>query len=228
MRYTSHAADGYLKKEAIASGRQPGSLATGSSVPNFLLESSLGGVVCGVDEAGRGPLAGPVFAAAAILDPARIPHGIDDSKRLDPARRTALCEALCVVATVAVGEASVAEIDRDNILWATMTAMRRAVAGLARPPDHALVDGNRAPSLPCAAHTVVGGDRRSLSIAAASIVAKVHRDRRMAALARDWPQYGWERNAGYPTRAHLAALAQHGPSPHHRRSFAPVRAAARR
>ena len=181
MRYTSHAADGYLKKEAIASGRQPGSLATGSSVPNFLLESSLGGVICGVDEAGRGPLAGPVFAAAAILDPARIPHGIDDSKRLDPARRVALCEALCMVATVAVGEASVAEIDRDNILWATMTAMRRAVAGLARRPDHALVDGNRAPSLPCAAHTIVGGDRRSLSIAAASIVAKVHRDRRMAA-----------------------------------------------
>ena len=217
-----------LEEEAIARGRQSSNLTADLTGPDLVLESSLGGVVCGVDEAGRGPLAGPVFAAAAILDPAHIPHGVDDSKRLAPARRVALCEALCVVATVAVGEASVAEIDRDNILWATMTAMRRAVAGLARRPDHALVDGNRAPSLPCAAHTVVGGDRRSLSIAAASIVAKVHRDRRMAALARDWPQYGWERNAGYPTRAHLAALALHGPSPHHRRSFAPVRAAARR
>lgn len=194
-------------------------------MPDFSLETGLDGVVCGVDEAGRGPLAGPVFAAAAILDPARIPEGIDDSKRLDAARRAALCEALRAVATVAVGEASVEEIDRDNILRATMTAMRRAVAGLARRPDHALVDGNRAPDLPCDVRTVVGGDRRSLSIAAASIVAKVCRDRRMATLARAWPHYGWERNAGYPTRAHLAALARHGPSPHHRRSFAPVRAA---
>ena len=199
-----------------------------SAMPDLSLESSLGGVVCGVDEAGRGPLAGPVAAAAAILDPARIPEGIDDSKRLAPARRAALAAALRADAAVAVGVASVAEIDRRNILGATMLAMRRAVAGLPRAPDWALVDGNRAPEFACAARAVVGGDRLSLSIAAASIVAKVHRDRIMAALARDWPEYGWERNAGYPTREHLAALARHGPSPHHRTAFAPVRESARR
>ena len=199
-----------------------------SAMPDLSLESSLGGVVCGVDEAGRGPLAGPVAAAAAILDPARIPEGIDDSKRLAPARRAALAAALHADAIVAVGVASVAEIDRRNILGATMLAMRRAVAGLPRAPDLALIDGNRAPELACAARAVVGGDRRSLSIAAASIVAKTRRDRIMAALARDWPEYGWERNAGYPTREHLAALARFGPSPHHRAAFAPVREAARR
>ena len=199
-----------------------------AAMPDLSLESSLGGVVCGVDEAGRGPLAGPVAAAAAILDPARIPEGIDDSKRLAPARRAALAAALHADAIVAVGVASVAEIDRRNILGATMLAMRRAVAGLPRAPDLALIDGNRAPELACAARAVVGGDRRSLSIAAASIVAKTRRDRIMAALARDWPEYGWERNAGYPTREHLAALARFGPSPHHRAAFAPVRAAARR
>ena len=197
-------------------------------MPDLSLERALGGVVCGVDEAGRGPLAGPVIAAAAILDPARIPAGIDDSKRLDPARRAALAGALRERAIVAVGEASVEEIDRCNILGATLLAMRRAVEGLARPPDRALVDGNRAPPLACAAHTIVRGDRKSLSIAAASIVAKVRRDRLMAALAAEWPHYGWERNAGYPTPFHRAALARHGPSPHHRRSFAPVRAAAAR
>ena len=208
------------------SGGETGRVA--AAMPDLSLESSLGGVVCGVDEAGRGPLAGPVAAAAAILDPARIPEGIDDSKRLAPARRAALAAALRADAAVAVGVASVAEIDRRNILGATMLAMRRAVAGLPRAPDLALVDGNRAPALACAARAVVGGDRRSLSIAAASIVAKTHRDRVMAALARDWPEYGWERNAGYPTREHLAALARFGPSPHHRAAFAPVRAAAAR
>ena len=208
------------------SGGEAGRVA--AAMPDLSLESSLGVVVCGVDEAGRGPLAGPVAAAAAILDPARIPEGIDDSKRLAPARRAALAAALRADAAVAVGVASVAEIDRRNILGATMLAMRRAVAGLPRAPDLALVDGNRAPELACAARAVVGGDRRSLSIAAASIVAKTHRDRVMAALARDWPEYGWERNAGYPTREHLAALARFGPCPHHRAAFAPVREAARR
>ena len=196
-------------------------------MPDLSLERALGGVVCGVDEAGRGPLAGPVIAAAAILDPARIPAGIDDSKRLAPARRAALACALRERAIVAVGEASVEEIDRCNILGATLLAMRRAVEGLARAPDRALVDGNRAPPLACPTHTIVRGDRKSLSIAAASIVAKVRRDRLMAALAAEWPHYGWERNAGYPTPFHRAALARYGPSPHHRRSFAPVRAAAR-
>ena len=195
-------------------------------MPDLSLERALGGVVCGVDEAGRGPLAGPVVAAAAILDPARIPAGIDDSKRLAPARRAALARALRERAIVATGEASVEEIDRCNILQATMLAMRRAVERLARAPDHALVDGNRAPPLGCATHTAVRGDRKSLSIAAASIVAKVRRDLLMAALAEEWPHYGWERNAGYPTPFHRAALARYGPSPHHRRSFAPVRAAA--
>lgn len=197
-------------------------------MPDFSLERGLSGAVCGVDEAGRGPLAGPVVAAAVILDPARIPAGIDDSKRLRPARRSALCDAVRATAAVSVGTASVAEIDRDDILRATMRAMARAVAGLPRAPDFALVDGNRAPALACAVRCVVGGDRQSLSIAAASIVAKVHRDRLMAALAGSWPHYGWERNAGYGTREHLAALARHGPSPHHRTTFAPVRAARER
>ncbi len=189
------------------------------------LETGLAGVVCGVDEVGRGSLAGPVVAAAVILDRAHIPAGIDDSKRLTIGRRNTVGEALRATAVVSIGVASVAEIERCNVLHATMIAMRRAVGGLARAPDHALIDGNRAPALDCAAHTVVGGDRRSLSVAAASIVAKTHRDRLMARLAEDWPHYGWERNAGYPTPEHLAALARYGPSPHHRATFAPVRAA---
>ena len=193
-------------------------------MPDLSLESGLAGVVCGVDEVGRGSLAGPVVAAAVILDPAGIPDGIDDSKRLSPRRRTVLSAELYTVAIVSIGAASVAEIDRCNIAGATMRAMARAVGGLSRAPDHALVDGNRAPPLDCVAHTVVGGDRRSLSVAAASIVAKVCHDRLMAGLAEVWPCYGWERNAGYPTQAHFAGLARHGPTPHHRTSFAPVRA----
>lgn len=195
-------------------------------MPDFSLETALGGCVIGLDEVGRGPLAGPVIAAAAWLDPACAYPGLDDSKRLTARRREILAAGLADTALVALGRAEVEEIDRLNILQATFLAMRRACDALAerlgRPIDHALIDGPHAPSLPCPAHPVVGGDGRSLSIAAASIVAKVHRDALMADLARDFPGYGWERNAGYGTAAHLDALARLGVTPHHRRSFAPV------
>jgi ribonuclease HII len=188
------------------------------------------GIVAGLDEVGRGPLAGPVFACALVLPDDLAPDlagAIDDSKRLAPARRAELAAALERVARIGLGQASPAEIDRLNILEATFLAMRRAVAALgAPPPDHALVDGNRAPNLACPATALVGGDARCLSIAAASIVAKVRRDRLMATLAERHPGYGWERNAGYGTQEHLAALARLGATPHHRRSFAPVAAAA--
>jgi len=179
--------------------------------------------VAGIDEVGRGPLAGPVTAAAVILDPTRIPAGLRDSKALTPARRAVLAAALAGCAEVSVAHASVAEIDRLNIVEATNLAMRRAVAGLPIPPDHLLVDGNRLPGgLPCAAEAVVKGDARCLSIAAASIAAKVARDRIMVDLAQQFPGYGWETNAGYGSKAHLAALVTLGVTPHHRRSFKPV------
>ncbi|MEO0035479.1 MAG: hypothetical protein RLZZ501_1502 [Pseudomonadota bacterium] len=195
-------------------------------MPDFSLETALGGCVVGLDEVGRGPLAGPVIAAAAWLDSACAYPGLDDSKRLTARRRQILAAGLADTALVALGRAEVEEIDRLNILQATFLAMRRACDALAerlgRPIDHALIDGPHAPALPCPAHPVVGGDGKSLSIAAASIVAKVHRDALMAELARDFPGYGWERNAGYGTAAHLDALARLGVTPHHRRSFAPV------
>ncbi|MBD3764545.1 MAG: ribonuclease HII [Rhodobacterales bacterium] len=179
--------------------------------------------IAGVDEVGRGPLAGPVTAAAVILDPANIPAGLADSKTLTAARRQALAAALRHVAQVSVAHASVQEIDDLNILGATHLAMRRAVAGLPQPPDHLLIDGNRLPrDLPCPAQAVVRGDARCLSIAAASILAKVERDALMVALAQQHPGYGWDRNAGYPTAEHLAALQRLGVTPAHRRSFAPV------
>ncbi len=190
--------------------------------PDLDMERRLGGVVCGIDEAGRGPWAGPVVAAAVILDPRRVPAGIDDSKRLTPAAREALFEALVASAIIGVGAASVGEIDRVNILQATLRAMERAVAALPRAPSAALVDGNRLPVLPCPATAVVGGDGLALSIAAASIVAKVTRDRLMRELAREYPAYGWDRNKGYGTSGHAAALARHGITPHHRLSFGPV------
>lgn len=180
--------------------------------------------VAGVDEVGRGPLAGPVTAAAVILDPARIPPGLNDSKKLTAARRLALFTALLEVAEVSVAHASVAEIDALNILRASHLAMCRAVAGLPRPPEFALIDGNLIPrDLPIPARAVVRGDALCLSIAAASIVAKVVRDHHMVDLAQQWPGYGWEKNAGYPTAAHRRALQDLGLTPHHRRSFAPVR-----
>jgi ribonuclease HII len=197
------------------------------SHPDFSLETAAfaqGAVaVAGVDEVGRGPLAGPVTAAAVRLDPAAIPPGLDDSKKLTAPRRAMLAAALWAVADVSVAHASVAEIDDLNILRASHLAMLRAVAGLNRPPDYLLIDGNQMPrGLPCAARTVVRGDATSLSIAAASIVAKVVRDRIMVDLAQQHPGYGWETNAGYGTKAHLTALLNLGVTPHHRRSFAPV------
>ncbi len=204
-----------------------GNLQSMRAAPDFSLETAAmaRGVtrIAGVDEVGRGPLAGPVTAAVVVLDPERVPAGLDDSKRLSPARRTALAAELAVCAEVSVAHASVEEIDRLNILAASHLAMCRAVAGLARPPDHLLIDGNLLPpGLPCTAEAVVKGDARALSIAAASIVAKVARDAIMAALAAEFPGYGWERNAGYPSAAHRDALLRLGVTPHHRRSFAPV------
>ena len=184
-------------------------------------------VVAGVDEAGRGPLAGPVLAGAVILEAAALSpalrQGLDDSKKLSPAVREELFEALGREAVIGVGQADVDEIDALNILQATMLAMSRAVKGLARRPDMALVDGNREPALDCRVRCVIGGDAKSLSIAAASIVAKVTRDRIMVNLARGHPGYGWERNAGYGTAEHLAALRRLGVTPEHRRSYAPIR-----
>jgi ribonuclease HII len=181
-------------------------------------------VVAGVDEAGRGPLAGPVVVAAVVFDGRRFPDGIDDSKRLPPPERERLFEAILGAATVSIAVANRARIDRMNILRASLWAMGRAVAGLSRRPDHVLVDGNmEPPGLPCACETVVGGDGLSVSIAAASIVAKVTRDRMMAAIGRAFPNYGFEQHMGYSTPGHFDALRRLGPCPYHRQSFAPVR-----
>ncbi len=190
--------------------------------PCLTRERQRGGIVAGVDEAGRGPLAGPVVAAAVVLDPDCYPDGLNDSKQLTAARREALLTMLRDCAEIGVGVASVEEIDRLNIHWATMLAMERAVAALPRGPGHVLVDGNRKPRWSHSTETVVGGDALCLSIAAASIVAKVTRDAIMAGLHRDHPGYGWATNMGYATREHLAGLARHGACIHHRRSFAPV------
>ena len=193
--------------------------------PDFSLERAAAAhPVCGVDEAGRGPWAGPVVAAAAILDPGDFPAGLNDSKKLSTKRRETLFDALTEgPAQIGVGLATVAEIDQFNILQATYLAMRRAIDALPAAPALALIDGNRAPKdLPCARQTVIKGDARSLSIAAASIVAKVTRDRIMAQLAETHPGYGWERNAGYGVKAHREALTRLGVTPHHRRSFKPI------
>jgi ribonuclease HII len=179
--------------------------------------------VCGVDEVGRGPLAGPVVAAAVRLDPANIPAGLNDSKALSQTRRKALTKQLLATADVSIAQASLAEIEDLNILHASMLAMERAVAGLAQTADHTLVDGNRIPpGLLGRATAIVKGDARSLSISAASIVAKTHRDTLMVDLAQQFPGYGWERNAGYGTSEHLKALQTLGVTPHHRRSFKPI------
>jgi len=183
--------------------------------------------VCGVDEAGRGPWAGPVVAGAAVLDPETLPNslrmGLDDSKKLKAEKRQALFALLADHAITGIGIASVEEIDRLNILQATMLAMTRAIENLAVKPGMALVDGNRLPTLPCPGISIVKGDGRSLSIAAASIVAKVSRDAIMAALAIKHPGYGWQHNAGYGTKKHQQGLAEFGITEYHRRSFAPIR-----
>lgn len=177
--------------------------------------------VVGVDEVGRGPLAGPVTAAAVRLEPGRLPQGLRDSKAMTAAARERLFDWLMQNAQVSVAHASVEEIDTLNILRASHLAMERAVAAL--PADHALVDGNLIPrGLACSSRAIVKGDAKCLSIAAASVVAKVTRDRIMVDLAQQHPHYGWERNAGYPTKAHLQALLDFGVTPFHRRSFGPV------
>lgn len=181
------------------------------------------GLVCGIDEAGRGPLAGPVVAAAVILDPTRPVDGLNDSKKLSEKKREALAVLIRERALAwCVAEANIEEIDRLNILWATMLAMQRAVAGLAVRPTSALVDGNRCPDLGMPVEAVVKGDGKIASIAAASILAKTARDAGMLALHEHYPQYGFAEHMGYPTPAHLAALEAHGASPVHRRSFGPV------
>ncbi len=179
--------------------------------------------VAGADEAGRGPLAGPVVAAAVILDPKRVPRGLDDSKKLTREKRETLFAEICATAEVSVSLAPPARIDRDNIRQASLWALASAVRGLPRLPGLVFVDGNDPPPLPCQLEMVIGGDALIASIAAASIVAKVTRDRLMAGLGAAFPAYGFERHMGYGTPEHSVALRTHGPCPHHRRSFAPVR-----
>ncbi len=201
-------------------------------MPDFQHERREHGIVAGVDEVGRGPLAGPVVAAAVILDESLFPDDLagllDDSKKITLKRRTILAERLRLLAMknagvrFGLGLASVEEIDRINILQATFLAMKRACDALNSPFDVALVDGNRPPPLSCTVRCLIGGDALSLSIAAASILAKDHRDRLMCELAQEYPGYGWEKNAGYGTAAHRQALFDLGVTPHHRRSFAPV------
>ncbi len=189
------------------------------------LQPTEASLVCGVDEAGRGPLAGPVFAAAVILDPARPIAGLRDSKQLTPARRASLADQIRERAlSWSVAHASVAEIDQLNILQASLLAMRRAVDGLSVAPTLARVDGNRPPRLRCAVEAIVGGDALDASISAASILAKTSRDAVMVAMETRYPSYGFAVHKGYPTQAHLLCLERHGPCDEHRRSFAPVRA----
>ena len=195
--------------------------------PDFSRETGHGGLVAGVDEAGRGPLAGPVVAAAVVFQrgvPDALAALLDDSKKLSaPAREAAFAALATSGAWIGLGAASVSEIARLNILQASLLAMRRAVLRLPAYPDLALVDGNQAPSLPCPVQCCIGGDGLSLSIAAASIVAKVVRDRAMARLARRYPVYGWDGNAGYGTASHRAALQRVGACRHHRAGFGAVR-----
>ena len=197
------------------------------SGPDFSFEQDAmargAALVAGVDEVGRGPLAGPVTAAAVILDPTNIPEGLNDSKKLSARRREALWDDIHACADVSIAHASVEEIDELNILRASHLAMERAIAGLPRQPDEVLIDGNMIPDgLALKAQAVIKGDARSFSISAASIVAKICRDRVMWDLAQHYPGYGWETNAGYPSKSHRTALENLGVTPHHRRSFRPV------
>jgi ribonuclease HII len=204
-------------------------------MPDFIHEIRFGRlegkIICGVDEVGRGPLAGPVVAAAVILPqdfPEEISSKIRDSKKLSPASRENICKPIKEHCLFAIAESSIEEIDRLNILQATMLAMQRAVMQLEINIDVALIDGNRVPPLSCKAVPIIKGDDKSLSIAAASIIAKVYRDNLMKKLAEKFPFYGWDHNAGYGTSEHMEALALHGVTEFHRASFAPVRAAVRK
>jgi len=192
-------------------------------VPDYKFEAQVGGRVAGVDEVGRGPLAGPVMAAAVILNPDDIPDGLDDSKKLSAKKREAVYPQIIARAIVSIGSASVEEIDSINILQASHLAMVRAVQGLSERPDNLLIDGRMLPKgLNLPAIGIVKGDTKSLSIAAASIVAKIRRDALMVGLAQQHPGYGWETNKGYGSKSHISALQKLGPTPHHRRSFRPV------
>lgn len=194
--------------------------------PNFEFEDGHTGIVCGLDEVGRGPLAGPVVAAAVIIDRTKIPAlllaDINDSKKLTAKKRAAIFAALPDYAEISIAEASVAEIDDINILQASLLAMQNAFHALRTRPAVALVDGNKAPILPCKTQTIVGGDAKSFSIAAASIAAKEYRDQLMNRYAIEFPHYGWSENAGYGTAQHLKAIEIYGITPHHRRTFAPI------
>ncbi|MBT3989496.1 MAG: ribonuclease HII [Rhodospirillaceae bacterium] len=199
-------------------------------MPNFEFEKTAlkngHSFIAGIDEAGRGPWAGPVVAGAVILDRNKMPDhlrdGLDDSKKLSEGKRAALFDDILKCADVGIGQASVEEIDDINILQATFLAMGRAVGKLSQKPDFALIDGNKVPPLTCPAEAIVKGDGRSLSIAAASIIAKVTRDRLMAALASDFPGYGWEKNKGYGTKTHQLGLESLGVTDHHRKSYKPI------
>ena len=192
-------------------------------MPDFAFETELGCRVAGVDEVGRGPLAGPVTAAAVVLDPKCIPDGLNDSKKLTAKRRLELYRQLLDCADVSIAHASVAEIDEVNILRASHLAMERAIGGLQVLPEHVLIDSNMIPrGLHLPATTLVKGDSRSISISAASIVAKVCRDCVLVDLAQQYPGYGWETNMGYGSKKHMEALQKLGVTPHHRRSFKPV------
>jgi ribonuclease HII len=194
--------------------------------PNFSYESAAlnqgHALICGIDEAGRGPWAGPVVASAVILDPKNIPQGLNDSKKLNEAKRETLFNPIMHASQVGIGIVSAAEIDEINILQATFLAMQRAFDQLENKPDLALIDGNRTPKLTCKTQTIIGGDAISLSIAAASIIAKVTRDQIMHQHDLTYPDYGFARHKGYGTAAHAAALAIHGPCAEHRKSFKPI------
>ena len=196
------------------------------TTPNFTFESQALNdghtIICGIDEAGRGPWAGPVVASAVILDPKNIPSGLNDSKKLTEAKREILFGPIMQTSQVCIGIVSAAEIDDINILQATFLAMQRAFAQFAIKPGLALIDGNKSPKLTCKTQTIIGGDAKSLSIAAASIIAKVTRDRIMHQHDQTYPLYGFARHKGYGTAAHVAALAIHGPCAEHRKSFEPI------
>lgn len=191
-------------------------------MPDLSIEHTYQGRVAGVDEVGRGPWAGPVVAAAVVLRTDMLPDGINDSKKLSAQKREYLYDILMAIADVGIGQASVEEIDTLNILKATKLAMERAVLALPYIPDAILVDGNHGFNAPCMVQPVIKGDSISLSIAAASIIAKVTRDRLMEELAQSFPYYGWEKNVGYGTKAHQEGMQQYGITQHHRKSFKPV------
>jgi ribonuclease HII len=191
--------------------------------PTFTLEKSFSGIVAGIDEAGVGPWAGPVVAAAVILNKKKRPSGINDSKALLREQREELFSVLILHSSTGIGIATVEEIDTLNIYHATRLAMCRAFEALLVVPDVALIDGHQPPKLPCHVQAIVGGDGKCMSIAAAGIVAKVTRDRIMGELAAEFPHYGWEKNAGYGTKRHQSALLEYGHTAHHRKSFSPIR-----